>query len=84
MRLSTWPRPLHGDPVRLLYRTSTDLDPNIAYWLEATEVAASRDYVEAAIEGMPGNPLGLATRSIGGGVALATGAVATRPVLEPY
>jgi hypothetical protein len=54
--------------------TTTDgvsLDPEIAYWLEMSEAIATREYFQAAIEGMPGNPLGWATRAIGGGVALA-------------
>jgi hypothetical protein len=54
--------------------TDTPLDPEIAYWLEMTEAVATRDFYEAAMEGMPGNPLGFATREIGGGVALALGA----------
>lgn len=48
-----------------------DLDPEIAHWLEMAEVHATREYVEAAIEAMAGNPLGLATREIGGGIAVA-------------
>lgn len=52
----------------------TPLDPEIAYWLEMSEALATRDTYEAAIEGMPGNPLGFAVRDIGGGVALALGA----------
>jgi hypothetical protein len=47
------------------------LDPEIAYWLEMSEALATREYYEAAIEGMPGNPLGFATREIGGGVGFA-------------
>lgn len=47
------------------------LDPDTAYWLEMAEVNATREYFEAAIEGMPGNPLGLATLDIGGGLAVA-------------
>ena len=46
------------------------LDPEVAYWLEMAEVHATRDYFQAAVEAMPGNPLGLATREIGGGVAV--------------
>ncbi|HUQ77430.1 MAG TPA: hypothetical protein VM427_00990 [Patescibacteria group bacterium] len=51
-----------------------DLDPETAHWLEMAEVNATREYVQAAIDGIPGNPLGLATRDIGGGVAVALGA----------
>ena len=47
------------------------LDLEIAAWLEMSEVIATRDYYEAAIEAMPGNPLGFAVREVGGGVALA-------------
>lgn len=47
------------------------LDPGIAYWLEMSEVIATRDYYHAASDGMPGNPLGFAVRDVGGGVALA-------------
>lgn len=47
-----------------------NLDPEIGYWLEMAEVNATRDYFAAAIEGMPGNALRLATRDIGGGVAV--------------
>ena len=47
------------------------LDPEIAYWLEMSEAAASRDYVDAAIDGMAGNPLGLAASEIGGAQAVA-------------
>ena len=46
------------------------LDPEIGYWLEMAEVHATRDYFAAAIEAMPGNPLGLAIREIGGGLAV--------------
>ena len=49
------------------------LDPEIGYWLEMAEVHATRDYFAAAIEAMPGNPLRLATRDIGGGVAVTLG-----------
>lgn len=49
------------------------LDPEIAYWLEMTEVLATRDYYEAAIDGVPGNPAGFAVRSIGGGIAVSLG-----------
>lgn len=48
-----------------------DLDPETAHWLEMAEVHATREYFQAAIEAMAGNPLGLATRDIGGGVAVA-------------
>lgn len=48
-----------------------DLDPETAHWLEMAEVHATREYFVAAIEDMAGNPLGLATRDIGGGVAVA-------------
>lgn len=48
-----------------------DLDPEVAHWLEMAEVHATREYVRAALEGMAGNPLGLATRDIGSGVAVA-------------
>jgi hypothetical protein len=47
------------------------LDPEIGYWLEMAEVRATNDYFQAGIDGMPGNPLGLATRALGGGVAVA-------------
>ena len=50
------------------------LDPEIAYWLEMSEAIAIRDTYEAAIEGMPGNPLGFAVRDVGGGVAMVLGA----------
>lgn len=49
------------------------LDADVGYWLEMAEVHATRDYFAAAIEGMPGNPLRLATRDIGGGVAVTLG-----------
>ncbi|MBA2382064.1 MAG: hypothetical protein H0V73_08135 [Chloroflexi bacterium] len=57
-------------------RTQDDpgLDPDTSRWLELAEAWATRDVFEAAIVGMPGNPLGLATREIGGAVALALGA----------
>jgi hypothetical protein len=45
----------------------------VGYWLEMAEVHATREYFAAAIEAMPGNPLGLATRDIGGGVAVTLG-----------
>jgi GNAT superfamily N-acetyltransferase len=51
------------------------LDPDVAYWLEMAEVIATSDFVVAAIEGMPGNPLGLAVRDVGGGAAVALGAM---------
>jgi hypothetical protein len=49
------------------------LDPEIAYWLEMADALATRDYVQAAIDGTPGNALGLATSEIGGGYAFALG-----------
>jgi GNAT superfamily N-acetyltransferase len=56
-----------------------DLDPDVGYWLEMAEVHATREYFAAAIEAMPGNPLGLATRDIGGGVAVTLGGEGGEP-----
>lgn len=50
---------------------AADPDAHVRYWLEMAEARATREYVQAAIDAMPGNPLGLALRDIGGGVAVA-------------
>jgi hypothetical protein len=50
------------------------LDPDIADWLEMSEALAGRDYYQAAIDGMPGNPLGFDVREIAGGFAFALAA----------